>query len=222
MPRPPRQCSSFLVHHRGHLPPGHLSTCLVLRPVCTQSRAVCKLPLVSGLLCCPLNSHISSLEASKHVLHSYSTYPLDQCTIRQVVLWGSGQPITPHSFGLIAHSACPDAATLCTMRTLQIRETMSGRGYPRRGPGMSPAAGDIPVGGSGIYYSQGYPRVFLGTFPPGRGYPRAVRRRPRLLAALKNNRGTTNWDQGHRPNQLSALTGGSTCHGSSGVQPCAA
>ena len=148
MPRPPRQCSSFLVHHRGHLPPGHLSTCLVLRPVCTQSRAVCKLPLVSGLLCCPLNSHISSLEASKHVLHSYSTYPLDQCTIRQVVLWGSGQPITPHSSGLIAHSACPDAATLCTMRTLQIRETMSGRGdipdaargCPRR-PGISPSGG---------------------------------------------------------------------------------
>ena len=57
---------------------------------------------------------------------------------------------------------------------------------PRHRPGMSPLAGDIPVGGSGIYYSQGYPRVFLGTFPPGRGYPRAVRRRPRLLAALKN------------------------------------
>ena len=67
----------------------------------------------------------------------------------------------------------------------------SGRGYPRRGPGMSPAAGDIPVGGSGIYYSQGYPQVFLGTFPPGRGYPRAVRRRPRLLAALKG--GLARW-----------------------------
>jgi hypothetical protein len=79
----------------------------VLRPV-----------FLSSLLCCPLNSHISSLEASKHVLHSYST-PSTSATF-EVVLWATHN--APSS-GLIAHSACPDAATLCTMRTLQIRET---------------------------------------------------------------------------------------------------
>ena len=100
MPRPPAM--SYTVD--GYLPPSHLSACLVLRPICTQGRTACKLPLISGLLCCSSNSHISSYEASKHVLHFYST-PSTSAPF-EAILRATHKTT---SSGLIARAACPDA-----------------------------------------------------------------------------------------------------------------